>query len=144
MLRSINSPLLVEKQLRPNNGVNFKFDSIKEPGSVWMVNGWSSERCLEKAQLLGRSGFNRNDTQSFDMQNTEDSKDHLIFVMVKDYSLRLTSPPKNHQIGGVEKSIFFTMGILSIELTFRVVREETMEIKVVCHFLQQLLVVDRI
>ena len=109
-----------------------------------MVNGWSSEICLEKAQLLGRSGFNRNDMQSFDMQNTEDSKDHLSFVMVKDYSLRLTSPPKNHPIGGVEKSIFFTMGILSIELTFRVVREETMEIKVVCHFLQQLLVVDRI
>ena len=63
-----------------------------------MVNGWSSEICLEKAQLLGRSGFNRNDMQSFDMQNTEDSKDHLSFFMVKDYSLRLTSPPKNHQI----------------------------------------------
>ena len=53
--------------------------------------GWSSERCLEKAQLLGRSGFTRDDIQSFVMQITEDSKDRLSFVMVKDYSLKLNT-----------------------------------------------------
>ena len=68
----------------------------------------------------------------------------LLWLKIIHLNLTLktaTKEPSNRRCGKID---FFTMGILPIELTFRVAREETLEIKVACQFLKQLLVSDRI